>query len=321
MTLTLALIDEARRALRGVIHHTPLERSGPLSEALGVDVWLKLEGFQVTGSFKVRGALFRLAQLSGDERARGVVTCSAGNHGKGVAWAAKRLGVRAIIHVPSTIDAAKYAGMVACGAEVRVSDQPGYDETEVIARAHAAEAGLPFVSAFDDPWIMAGNGGTMAAEVLEDLPEARSFVLPVSGGGLAAGFARVVTARVPEPTIVAVQHEGSPGLLRSLERGAAVTAMPAVDTLAGGLEGGIGRGPFEVLRDRVGRVTLVTEAEIHDAFRWMIDTHQLLIEPTAAATVAACRSGRVGDLPGPVVVVVSGRNVGGDTVRALLRAS
>ncbi len=200
--LTLGRIAQAEEFLLGRIRRTPAEPSLALSEKLGVPVWLKLESLQTTGSFKIRGAFFRLSRLSDAERRRGIVTCSAGNHGKACAYAGRELNVRTTIYVPSTIDQAKYQGMIAPGAEVSVSEFRGFDETEELAQEEARKSGRPFISAFDDFDVMAGNGGTLAAEVVEDLPQATDFVFPVGGGGLGAGFSfyakeKVKKSRVP----------------------------------------------------------------------------------------------------------------------------
>ncbi|HLH39760.1 MAG TPA: pyridoxal-phosphate dependent enzyme [Bryobacteraceae bacterium] len=308
------MIREAAEFLRGRVRRTPLEFSPGLSDLLGVPVWLKLESMQLTGSFKIRGALFSLSRLSEAGRAAGVVTCSAGNHGKAVAYAAQRCGVPAIICVPRSIDRAKYQGMLALNADLRVSAFDGYDDTEEWARAMAREEGRPFLSPFDDDGIMAANGGTVALEVFEDAPAARVFVLPVGGGGFAAGFAFAAEGGL----IIGCQHELSPALRLSLDAGRAITKLPAVETMAGGIEGGIGALTFGVLANRVGRVALVSEDEILTAVRWMIEHHQYLIEPTAAVTIAACLSGRVGRITDPAVVVVSGRNVSIESAKKIL---
>ncbi len=308
--LTLELVEAARVALAGQIRHTPVEASPDLSAVLGVPVWLKLECLQITGSFKVRGALFRLLQLSTEERSQGVATCSAGNHGKALAFAARRLGIKATIYVPSSVDEVKVRGIQAQGANVVRSAYPGFDETQAWALQQIGQNGQIFISAFDDEWIMAGNGGTLAAEVCDDLPDAHAFVLPVSGGGLAAGFSYFVRMRLPDVQIIGCQHRDSASLRLSLARGEAVTSLPPIDTLAGGLEGGIGAKTFGVLRDKIDAVALVSEGEIYQAVRWILDRHQYLVEPSGAATVAACLSGRVPGLQGPAVIVLSGRNVG-----------
>ncbi len=318
MGLSLELIDEARAFLEGRIRRTPVEPSPGLSERVGVPVWLKLESLQVTGSFKVRGAFFRMSKLTGQERRAGIATCSAGNHGKAVAYVARGLGVTARIYVPSSVDESKYRGMVALGAEVLRSRFIGYDDTEAWAKEETAKTGKVFLSAFDDEAVMAGNGGSLAAEVLEEVPEARAFVLPVSGAGMAGGFGFYAKEKLSDALLICCQHEGSPALKLSLEQGRAVTRLPAFETTAGGLEGGIGEKGFEILRSRVGRVALLSEEEIFQAVRWMLDAHQYLIEPSAAVTVAACLSGKVGKLDAPAVIVLSGRNVSLPTLHRIL---
>jgi threonine dehydratase len=314
----MTLVLEARRALAGRIRRTPVEHSPALSEVAGVPVWLKLESLQLTGSFKIRGAWFVLSRLSGQERRAGVVTCSAGNHGKAVAYVAHELGIAAEIHVPKHVDESKYRDMVASGARVIRSDREGFDETEALAKAEAARSGRRYVTAFDDEEVLAANGGTLAAEVLEDLPEARMFLLPVGGAGLAGGFACYVKTVLPDARIVGCQHALSPALALSLEKEEAVTRLPAVETTAGGLEGGIGRTGFEALKTRIDGVALLSEAEIFDGVRFLLDRHQYLVEPSAAVTLAAILTGRAGRLASPAVAVVSGRNVALDTLRRIL---
>ena len=316
--LSMALVLEARRALEGRIRRTPVEASPGLSAKAAVPVFLKLESLQLTGSFKIRGAFFVLSRLSADERRRGIVTCSAGNHGKAVAYVARELGIPAEIHVPRNVDESKYQGMLALGADVVRSDFDGFDETEKLARAAAAKSGRPFLTAFDDALILAANGGTLAAEVLEDCLEARTFLLPVGGAGLAGGFAYYAKTAIPEARIIGCQHASSPALALSLEKGEAVTKLPPVATTAGGLEGGIGRTGFDVLRDRIDGVALLTEEEIFEGVRFMLDRHQYLIEPSSAVTVAAILTGKAGRLTEPAVAVISGRNVALSTIRKIL---
>lgn len=273
---------------------------------------------QLTGSFKIRGALFRISRLTKQERSDGIVTCSAGNHGKAVAYAARGAGVRATICVPRSVDRSKYEGMVAMGADVRVSEYDGYDDTEEWARAIGAKEGRVFLSAFDDHAIMAANGGTVAVEILEDAPDTQNFIVPVGGGGLSAGLAYWAKQQSDSVTIAGCQHVLSPALKMSLDAGRAITKLPAVETMAGGVEGGIGALTFDVLRPLVDRVALVSEDEILEGVRWMLATHQYLIEPTAAVVIAACLTGKVGRMDGPAAVVISGRNVSAETVEKIL---
>ena len=316
----MRLVLDARRALAGRIRRTPLEPSPALSERAGVPVFLKLENLQLTGSFKIRGAFYVLSRLSGAQREKGIVTCSAGNHGKAVAHVARELGIPAEIHVPRSVDESKYRAIVALGANVVRSEHDGFDDTERIARAAAGSSGRPFLTAFDDEAILAANGGTLAAEVLEDCPEARAFLVPVGGAGLAGGFAFYARTALPDASIVGCQHALSPALALSLERGEAVLTLPPVATAAGGLEGGIGRTGFSYLKDRLAGVALLTEEEIFEAVRFLLDRHQYLVEPSAAVTVAALLTGKAGRLAGPAVAVLSGRNVALPTLRRILAA-
>lgn len=316
--LDLSRIEDAAKFLCGRIRRTPVEASPALSANLGVPVWLKLESLQVTGSFKVRGALFRLSRLTETERRAGIVTCSAGNHGKACAYAGRELGVRATIYVPSTVDQAKYQGMISLGAEVVVAGSPGYDDTEELAQEEARRSCPPFISGYDDFDVMAANGGTLAMELLDDLPQVRHFIFPVGGGGLGAGLAIYTKEKIPDARLIGCQLEASPTFKISLAQERAVTRLPSVETIAGGIEGGIGVQTFEILRTRMDHVALVDDSEIRAAMRWMLDEHQYLIEPTAAAVVAACLTGQVGAVDGPAVLVITGRNVSGATIRNIL---
>ncbi|HSS01079.1 MAG TPA: pyridoxal-phosphate dependent enzyme [Kofleriaceae bacterium] len=318
--LDMDLVREAQRALAGRIRETPVEESPALSKLAGAPVFLKLECLQLTGSFKIRAAFFVMSQLTADERQRGVVTSSAGNHGKAVAYVARALGVPAEIHVPRDVDQSKYDAIVALGARVVRSDFEGYDDTERVAHAEAERSGRPFLSAFDDARVLAANGATIAAEVLAACPDARTFLLPVGGGGLSGGFAYYAKAERPGCRVIGCQHEGSPALALSLERGEAVVSLPAFTTTAGGLEGGIGRTGFAVLKTRVDGVALLSEAEIFDAVRFMLERHQTLIEPSSAVTVAAILTGKVGRLEAPAAAVITGRNVALPTIRRILGA-
>lgn len=316
-TRYLQVVEDARRSFAGVLRHTPLEPSDGLGRLLGVPVYLKLEFLQVTGSFKTRGALLRLSAL--ENPAAGVVTCSAGNHGWAVAWAAARLQCQATVFLPSSADPAKTDAIRRLGAEVVIPGPVGFDEVEPIAMEFARCSGRPYISAFDDDWIMAGNGGTLAAEILEELPTARTFVVPVGGGGLAAGLVRFLKASRHRFTLVACQHQESPSMALSLERGQAVTRMPAVETWAGGIEGGIGRKTFSHLRRAVNRVSLVSEGELRDAVLWLLAHHHYVVEPSAAAPIAACLSDNLSQVPGPAVLVLTGRNFALERLRAWLR--
>ncbi|MBX9697204.1 MAG: pyridoxal-phosphate dependent enzyme [Alphaproteobacteria bacterium] len=317
MTLTLSLIHEAHSAIKDHIIKTPLEYSGALSKILKTDVYLKLEFLQKTGSFKYRGALFSLTTLK-NQGVCTVSTCSAGNHGKGIAKAAKELNMTARIFVPNSVDDAKYQGMIEYGAQVSKSPYPGYDATEVWARQQAALEGLPFISAFNDYTVMAGNGGTLALEILESLEDVGSLVFPVGGGGLGAGLCYYMKETNPTITLIGCQHEDSAGLALSLKHGQAITELEPITTVAGGLEGGVGDRCFDTMKTRINSVSLASEQDIIGAWRWILHNHQYLIEPTAAVTLACLLNGTTKNIQGPAVIVLSGRNVSYQTIKKLI---
>jgi threonine dehydratase len=315
--LTLKLIREAASFLQGRIIETPLELSPRLSDLVGGPVYLKLEHLQKTGSFKFRGALFRMSRLSPHEKKKGVITCSAGNHGWATAEAARQLSIKATVYVPASVDPLKLAAIHRLHAEGHVSRHTGYDQTEREARDAAKESGQVFLSPFDDYAVMAANGGTLAMEILGQLPKVATVVMPVGGGGLAAGLCFYLKAVGQSTRCLGCQHEGSPALHLSLERGEAVTELPPIETVAGGIEGGIGSLTFAVLRDLINGVLLVSEHDILEAVRWLLEHPRMLVEPSAAASVAACLK-NASRLEPPVVLVLTGRNVSLETVRKSL---
>ncbi|MBI2810435.1 MAG: threonine/serine dehydratase [Candidatus Melainabacteria bacterium] len=316
--LTVQTIQEAATFLKPQIVRTPLEYSPVLSKHLGVPVYLKLEFLQYTGSFKVRGGLYALSLLTEEQKKRGVATCSAGNHGLGLAYAASKAKVPCTVYVPKTVDETKFKKLKSLGADVQRSSFPGYDETMRWAKTIIEEKKLHFISAFDDEAIMAANGGTLALEILEELPDAKQFVFPCGGGGLSAGFAFYAKHKVPNAKLIACQLKGSHVLKISLEKGAAVTELPSYETVAGAIEGGLGANCFRYLKGNIDHVPLISEEEIYEAFRWMLANHQYLIEPAAAVPIAACLKKDLPKLTGTTVLVLPGRNVSVDTIKKML---
>ncbi|MBI3900736.1 MAG: pyridoxal-phosphate dependent enzyme [Chlamydiia bacterium] len=312
--LTLELIAQAKNSIKDRILQTPLEPSKALSELLQTEVCLKLENFQTTGSFKVRGAFFYLSTCKESECRQGVAACSAGNHGLGVAFAAQKMGIPCTVYVPQGVDQSKYEKILQLGATVFRSQFVGYDDTLVWAQQDAKQKGLHFITAFDDERIMAGNGGTLAMEILDACPDVKNVVFPVGGGGLGAGLSFYLKEKNPSIRLIGCQHINSPALKLSLERQKAVTVLPAIDTVACGVEGGIGEKCFEILKNRIDDVILLSEEEIYDAFIWQMHHYPYLIEPTAAVTLAACLSKKIPCLQGKTVVLFSGSNVSKETI-------
>ena len=312
-----SLIEQASAFLQDKIRTTPMEFSPELSKLTGHPIYLKLELLQITGSFKLRGAFFYLSTLTPAERTQGVATCSAGNHGLGVAYAAKELHIPCTVFVPKNVDQAKHDKLLRLGATVKKSAFIGYDDTLEWATREAAQLSLPMISAFDDEKIMAANGGTLAVEVLAQVPEATHFILPMGGGGLAAGFSWHVKSQNPHARISICQLAECAALKLSLEKGKPIIYMPPIETLAGGLEGGLGEQCFAILKTQVDEVALIEENELQSALLWLLEHHQYLIEPTAAVALASCLFGHVRP-SGPTVIVLTGRNVSYATIRKLV---
>ena len=317
----MELVLEARKALAGRIRRTPIEFSPALSDVAKVPVFLKLESLQLTGSFKIRGAFFVMLRLSEEERRRGIVTCSAGNHGKGVAFVARELAIPAEIHVPRNVDESKYQGMLALGANVARSPLRRVRRD----RAARKERGRAHGTAIHQRIRRRAHPGR-ERRVRSRRRRSRTacprgpFFCPSAAPGLAGGFAFYAKTALPDCRIIGCQLALSPALALSLERGEAVLSLPPIVTTAGGLEGGIGKTGFDVLRSRVDGVALITEEEIFEAVRFMLDKHQYLIEPSSAVTVAAILTGKAGRLESPVAAVISGRNVALATIRRILAA-
>jgi len=304
-TLEPAHLDAALAAVRAHAVRTPLVRA----PALGDDVWIKDETQQHTGSFKVRGALARVLSLDPDQARAGVIAASAGNHGLGVAYAARIAGIRARVFVPRTAARVKRDGIAALGAEVVVTEAPGFDETDDLARDAAARDGAIYVSPFDDPLVVAGNGGTTALEIFEDLPGAAVLVAPIGGGGLAIGLAAGRERARSTARLVGVQSEASPVMRQSLELGRAIERFtPTVATLAEGLEGGVSKTAFQHVRRSFESVEVVSEEAIADAMRFARQELGCIVEGSAAVAIAWARVHARAER-GPVVVLLTGRNV------------
>jgi threonine dehydratase len=304
----------ARQRIRGIARRTPLEASPRLGRAAGAAVFLKLECWQRTGSFKARGAANAVALLPPDARARGLVTASAGNHGQAVALAAQEFGARATIYVPASAPETKRARIRRYGAELR-DEAVDYDAAEEQARHHAAAEGAVFVHAFSDPGVVAGQA-TVALEILEDLPEVRDIVLPVGGGGLAAGVGRVIRSAAPGARVIGVQSTETRAMYEALRAGNLVD-VPIPPTLADGLAGCTDEASLRRVAEVLDDLVLVTEDEIETAIRELFAGDGVVAEGAAAVGAAAVLSGRV-RLRAPAVVIVTGGNLDGRRLAPIL---
>lgn len=312
--VTIDEIREAAERIRGVATRTPLL---PWDDG----TWLKPESLQPVGAFKMRGAYNKIASLTDAERARGVVTYSSGNHAQAVARAARLLGARAVICMPRDAPNVKIAGVERDGAEIRFTGADS-EERHVLALHLVEEQGLVMVEPYDDPAIIAGQG-TIGLEIVDDLPDVTSVVVPVSGGGLSSGVATALKALAPSARVVGVEPELAADAKASLESGALVTwtAAETGRTMADGLRtNSLGPLPFEHLRRFMDEIVTVTEDQIADAVRELALRARLVVEPSGAAGMAAERSGAAARAPGDDrrVIVISGGNLDPELFRRLL---
>lgn len=305
----------ARSRIASQVQRTPLVGSHSLGERSGASASLKLESLQRTGSFKLRGAANAIALLSPAQRAAGVVSMSAGNAALAIAYAAQAAGVSAIVVMPERAPAMKIATTRAFGAEIRF----GAAVTELLPIVRSLQdEGRHFLHPFDDEGMIAGFG-TVALEILDDLPDADLFVVPVGGGGLISGIATVVAARRPGARVIGVEPAGAPGMRRALDAGRVIT-LETVDTIAEGLAPPFaGAHTLEIVQRLVNDVVAIPDEAIREGMRFLFERARLVAEASGAAAVAALLSGAVRPRAGErVVAIVSGGNVDLDRYRELL---
>ncbi len=306
LPVTLADIEAARELLADVIRPTPLEFSRALSQRVGGEVHLKLENLQRAGSFKIRGAYTRISRLSQEERARGVVAASAGNHAQGVALAAQLLGIHATVYMPTGAPIPKVLATRGYGAEV-VFHGHTVDECLVAARAHAGRTGAVLIHPFDHVDVVAGQG-TCGLEILEQCPDVRTVLVCTGGGGLLAGIATAIKATHPHVRVVGVQAAAAAAFPPSLAVGRPVP-LEEMRTMADGIAVGCpGEVPFELVRALVDDVVTVDEDLLARAMLFLLERAKQVAEPAGAAGVAALLD-NPHDYEPPVVAVVSGGNI------------
>lgn len=307
MTFSISNILHARQVIRRVADATPMVPSPYMSRLCGQDFWLKLEIAQPIGAFKLRGAVNAVANLPDDTK--GVTCCSTGNHGRGVAYAAAKRGLRAVICMSQLVPQTKVDGIKALGAEVRIIGQ-SQDEAEAESRRLVAEQGLVEISPFDDPFVIAGQG-TIGYEMLEACPELDTLLVPLSGGGLAAGVAVAAKALNPRIKVIGVTMDRGAAMHASLAAGHPVD-VEEVPSLADSLGGGIGqdnRLSFPLCRDYLDGSILVSEEEILRAMQTLFFEDRLIAEGASVVGLAAVLSGKLPNPAGPVATILTGRNL------------
>jgi threonine dehydratase len=315
LTLTLADFQAARGRIAEHIKHTPLLTSRQLSERTGFDVRLKAELFQRVGSYKIRGPLNKFALMPEEQKKRGVVCSSAGNHAQGVALAAKIHGIRAVVCMAENATPAKIAATKGYGAEV-VLHGTIWDEANEKAKELVRTQGLTYVHPFDDAELIVGQG-TLGLEIAMDWPEVEAVIVPIGGGGLISGVAMAVKSHNPKIRVIGVESSDGPAMKRSLEAGQ-LTTIDCKTIIDGLRVRRVGEINFSVVQRFVDEVVALPDSEIFDAMIWVMERCKLVVEGAAAAPVAALLHGLVQLPPGSrVAVVLSGGNVNLDQLRNL----
>ena len=316
--IELPQIQDAAARIAGKVHRTPLLSSRTLGERIGASVFLKCECLQKTGSFKPRGALNKVLSLSSSERAKGLVTVSAGNHAQAVAWAGALAGAPAVVVMPSDAPRSKVDAVRGYGAEIVFHDDRAtlFDKLHEVREAR----GATFVHPFDDPVVLAG-AGTAGLEIVDELEDVDVVVVPVGGGGLLGGVASAVKAIRPACRVVAVELEAGPGLTPALAAGKPVPVSRPAGTLADGMTPPfVGALPLEIARRAVDDVVMVSEEAIVAAMRLLASRAKLYVEGSGAAATAALLSGAIRPRSGSrVVAIVSGGNIDPDRMAAVLQ--
>ncbi len=305
MRPVLADVLAAAQVIAGVADHTPLVPSPYMSGVVGGDFLLKLENMQPIGAFKLRGALNAVAGVAG---AAGVTCCSTGNHGRGVAYAARECGLRAVICMSELVPQAKVDGIRALGAEVRIIGR-SQDAAQAEAERLVAEEGLTEISPFDDPLVIAGQG-TIGLELMAARPDLETLLIPLSGGGLAAGVALAAKTIKPDLRVIGISMDRGAAMYESLRAGHPVE-VEEVPSLADSLGGGIGmanRLSFAMCRDLLDDVVLVTEEEIYRAMQVLYYEDRIVAEGACVVGIAAVLSGKVAP-KGPTATIITGRNL------------
>jgi threonine dehydratase len=315
-SVTLDDVHAARERVMSHLHRTPLLRNRTLGEMSNTTLVLKAEIFQRTGSFKARGALNALMQLTDEQKERGVITLSAGNHGQGLAFAASMVGTRAVVFMPETAVPTKVDAIRGYGAEPHFT--PTMEGIFPLMEAYQREHGLTFVAPYSDPHIIAGQG-IVGLEILEDEPEVDTVIVPIGGGGLISGIALAIKSQRPDVRIIGVEPVGSNIVKKSLDSGKLEQAHD-IHTIADGLAAPFaGELTQAIISHYVDDVVLVTDEDIVEALKLILTRAKVLVEPAGAAATAALLTGKAGVKPGSrVVTLLSGGNIDATKLKSLL---
>lgn len=307
VTVGLSDVEQARDALLGIVHRTSLDLSRTFSELTYNEIHLKMENLQKTGSFKIRGAYNKIHHLSSEEKRRGVIAASAGNHAQGVAYAASRAGLRATIVMPETAPLSKIMATRGYGAEVILAGQV-YDEAFRRAQELQQIHGATFIHAFDDEKVIAGQG-TIGLEILQDLPDVSTIVAPIGGGGLIAGIAVAIKTLAPHVRIIGVQASGAPAMYLSKQAEHLVTTKDAV-TVADGIAVKVpGSITYEIIQQYVDDIVTVEDEEIAGTILMLLERSKVTVEGAGAVSLAAILHGKIPGRGRKIAAVISGGNI------------
>jgi threonine dehydratase len=312
----LADVYQARQRIRDTVQRTPLIKSSWLSEITNSEIYLKLECLQTTGSFKLRGATNKILSLREDEKKRGVIAVSSGNHGRAVAYVAQKHGLPAVICVSETVPDNKVSAIKDLGAEVVISGKT-YDEATEDAFAVQRERALTMIHPFDDPYVIAGQG-TIGLEIMDQLPDIDTVIVPLSGGGLLGGIALTLKSISPGILTIGVSMDKGAAMVESLEAGNVVEIIEET-SLADALIGGLGpenRFTFKINQKNVDKTFLVSEQEIAMGMTFALEKERLVVEGGGAVGIAAILAGKITGLGRKAVLVISGSNVSLSTLLA-----
>jgi threonine dehydratase len=307
MTLCAAEILKARKNLEGVVYRTPLTYSKKLGEISGAEVYLKWENLQKTGSFKLRGAYNKICSLTPEERSKGVITASAGNHALAVALVAKMMNLKAIVVVPENAPKIKVERCRALGAKV-VLKGANYDESAAYCKTMILETGATYISSFEDYWVIAGQG-TIGCEILEEMPDTNVILVPVGGGGLISGIALWAKTVNPNMRIIGVQSTAAYTMYECFEA-KKIVEVPVPPTIADGLAGGISQMTLDLALKYVDKMVLAKEEELKKAILWVLKNERQVVEGAGIVGPAVILQGKIRFKPSEkVVVVISGGNI------------
>lgn len=317
--LTILNIWEAKRRIASIVNRTPLIQSYILSEKIGRPVYLKLENVHEIGAFKVRGAANKILSLNEEEKKRGIATFSTGNHGMAVAYVAKKLGIEAVVCISQRVPNAKVDSLKRLGAKIEIY---GDSQDEAGERCYELEKekGLTVIEPFDDPHIIAGQG-TIGLEILEEVPDLKDVIIPLSGGGLLSGIGLALKSNDPSIRITGVSMELSAVMYESLKVGKPIKLVEK-NTLADSLLGGIGldnKYTFQMVQKYMDDVLLIPEEEISYSMAFMMDKHRMIMEGAAATGVAAVLGNKVAHQEGALAIIISGQNVDLSVLRQLIQ--